>query len=29
MTVYGDTGVVVGKFDGGSNGGMENVIVFL
>ena len=29
MNVYGNTGVVVGEFDGESNEGMVNLIVFL
>ena len=29
MTIYGDTGVVVEEFDGGSNEEMVNLIVFL
>ena len=29
MAVYGGTGKVVGEFDGGSNRGISNVIIFL
>ena len=29
MTAYGDTDEGVGEFDGESNGGMLNVIIFL